>query len=260
MSAVTIALILAALAPEPRATGRPFVDHFAALDTTRWFVSSGWSNGPWYLNDWQATQIAQTRPGLDVTLTKSATYAGGYTSGEIQSRNYYRYGYFEISLQAARGDGVINGFFTYTGAPRGRPWNEVDVEILGKNTRAVQVTYHTEAGSWTKILPLGFDSSEGQHIYAFDRQPTYVRWYVDGVLIHEETGPNLAQLNESQQLMFQLWATDSNPGWAGIFKWPGAPLVARIGCMAAAPERPAAPLCQAQQRDSARASGAHRIR
>ena len=255
MLAVALASLLSVAAAEPPAAGKPLVDHFASFDAAKWVVSNGWANGPWSLNDWQASQVKMGRPGLLVSLNKSATYSGGYSSGEIQSRRSYRYGYFEISLQAARGDGLVNGFFTYTGPPRGHPWNEIDVEILGKDPRAVLITYHTDAGSWTKTVPLGFDASEQQHIYAFDWQPNYVRWYVDGVLIHEETGTGLAKLNISQQMMFQLWAANASPSWAGVFKWPGSPPVARVGCMAASTERPAAPLCRTSPRESAGTSG-----
>jgi endo-1,3-1,4-beta-glycanase ExoK len=244
--ALGLAALLVAAAPRPPATGVPFTDRFASLNEGRWAISNGWSNGiSWMLNDWQASQVRHTASGLEFTLGPSKTYPGGYKSGEMQSRHYFMYGYFEVEMQTAKGDGTVNGFFTYTGAPRGRPWNEIDVEVLGRNPRAVQVTTHTDAASHATTVPLSFDSSAGQHIYAIYRQPDVIRWYVDGIPIHEESGPHIAGMNEPQQLIFNLWASNSNPHWSGHLQPTTTPVTATVRCIAYSRELPTTPLCEA---------------
>jgi beta-glucanase (GH16 family) len=211
-----------------------FVDRFERLDVTRWTVSDGWSNGPWYLNDWRRSQMAPGRSGLTVTIDKNPLSKNGYSSGELQSKRLYQYGYYEIRMKSASGAGVVTGFFTYTGAPRGKPWNEIDVEILGKNTRAVQLTYHVPNGQKATTLDLPFDSALEAHTYGFEWQPTHIRWYIDGRLVHEETGAGLALPSEPGQVMFDVWNSNVNPPWMGVFTWPGHPITSQVSCIAVA--------------------------
>jgi beta-glucanase (GH16 family) len=195
-----MSLLAAAAAAAPN---NAFIDRFERLDNARWTVSDGWSNGSAWLNDWRRTQVAAGPSGLTVTLDVNPASKGGYSSGEIRSHDDYRYGYFEARMKAARGSGVDTGFFTYTGPSRGQPWNEVDVEILGKDPR----------------------------------------WYVDGKLVHEETGAQLPLPNESQQVFFDMWNSNSIPDWMGRFTWPGHAITAQLQCVATSPHFTGLPLC-----------------
>jgi endo-1,3-1,4-beta-glycanase ExoK len=232
-----IALMTSAAAP-----GGGFVDHFAQLDSARWQASDGWSNGGVFLNDWRRSQLRTGGGGLTVTLDQNPASKNGYSSGEIQSRQVYRYGYFEARMTAAAGSGVVTGFFTYTGPPRGKPWNEVDVEILGRNTRSVQLTYHNGNDQHGLSVDLPFDAAARSHIFGFDWQPGYIRWYVDGKIVHEETGEHLPIPGEAQQIFFDVWNSNSLASWMGRFTWPGQPITAQLQCVATSP-RFTGPLC-----------------
>ena len=220
-----------------------FVDRFHALDPSRWVVSDHWSNGKWFLCDWRKSQVRAGPGGMTVTVVKNPASANGYSSGEIQSRKLYQFGYYEARMTAAAGSGLDTAFFTYTGAPRGHPWNEIDVEILGKDTKSVEFSYHTQNHSQSTVIKLPFDSAIESHTYGFDWEPGYVAWYIDGRLAHKETGPPSAMPNDPQQIMFDVWNSNVNPPWMGTFSWPGHPIDAHVQCIAYSAKVPGAQLC-----------------
>lgn len=222
--------VSAAAAASPPDT---FTDQFHSIDSRRWNVSDGWSNGAWYLNDWRRSQF---RPlsggGLRVTIDKNPASKNGYSSGEIQSRNLYLYGYYEARMTAAAGSGIVTGFFTYIGAPFGRPWNEIDVEILGKDTHAVEFTYHVGQKRQTTVVRLPLNSALTSHTFGFDWQADHISWYIDGKLAHTERGDAPTDLPiEPEHIIFDVWNSNVDPAWMGLFSWPGHPITAQLTCV-----------------------------
>lgn len=233
----------ASVTPPVTGSGEPFVDRLKVHDRRLWSISGRWSNGPYMLNDWRRSQT-QIDNGMRLTIDPATDGKTAYSSGEVQSRATYGHGYYEATLQAASGSGIVSGFFTYTGPPFGRPWNEIDVEILGKNTREAVLTYHLAGKSRSRTVKLAFDSAAGLHHYAFDWQPGYIRWYINGTQVHEETGDGLPLPNEPQKLMVHLWATEQSREWAGPFDPAAIPAQMRVGCIAYSASRAAGDQCR----------------
>lgn len=225
--------------------GEPFVDRFGRADITdRWFMSDGWSNGPWMANDWRATEVEPGAKGVTLHL-RPAPAGSDYemAGGEIRTHAFYRYGYFEVRMQAPRGSGIVTGMFTYADRARGLKPNEIDIEILGRAPKIAELTIHENGRATAKKITLPFDSSAGMHTYGFDWQPEYVRWYADGQLIHEETGPAARKLVRPQQLLISLWASRKLNAWVGDLDTSRAPWRLDIACVAYAP-RFTGPLCE----------------
>jgi endo-1,3-1,4-beta-glycanase ExoK len=240
---------VASVSPPPLRTspvigpGKPFVDDLSGLDQAIWSVSDGWSNGAYMVNDWRKTQTRFGK-GLVLALEDRPGGISRYASGEVQSRDTFGHGYYEATMQAASGSGIISGFFTYTGPPFGKPWNEIDVEILGKNTREATLSYYYNGKSLSHVVALDFDAASGLHHYAFDWQPDYIRWYIDGRLVHEAVGSDLPLPNVSQKIMMHLWGTDSIKEWAGPFDARAIPTSMRFGCIAYSHSRPETDKCR----------------
>ena len=89
----------------------PFVDRMAAHDKRRWSISNNWTNGAYMVNDWQASQT-QYNGKLTLTLARDISKKHPFSSGEIQSRQHFGHGFFETTMKAAKGSGIITGFFT----------------------------------------------------------------------------------------------------------------------------------------------------
>lgn len=235
--AMVVAMLASGSAVQP---DQPFVDRFLYIDGARWRVSDGWRNGDYLINDWRASQV-RSGPGLVLSLSRRPD--GGYSSGEVQSRAARSYGYYEAKLRAAKGSGIVTGFFTYTGPPQGRPWNEIDVEILGRNTHRVQLTYFHGPSSVPQTVDLPFDAAANPHRYGFDWRRNGIRWFVDGKLVASARGDKLPLPDERQLIITHLWGSRTLIDWLGRFPEDLRTVTAKVDCVAYSPTLPRAPLC-----------------
>lgn len=145
---------------------------------------------------------------MQLFLTKTQDGFGG---SEYRSRSYFSYGFYSVSMKAAKASGVISSFFTYTG----NPWDEIDIEFLGKNTEEIQFNYYTKGrGGHEFVYSLGFDGADDFHEYAFLWLPQSITWYVDGKAVHtvQEDIPSAPT-----QIMMNVWNCKGNDGWSGKF-------------------------------------------
>ncbi|MBP0439112.1 family 16 glycosylhydrolase [Tianweitania sediminis] len=69
--------------------------------------------------------------GATITLSASATGDRPFRSGALSSAHRFLHGRFQIEMRAARGSGMVTGFFLHRPAPR----QEIDIEITGNEPR-----------------------------------------------------------------------------------------------------------------------------
>jgi len=216
----------------PLLTGAaPFIEHFSSLDGKRWSVSDGWRVGKWMVNDWRRSQVSFD-DGMTLTLAPKATKLAQFSSGEVQGRASYGHGYYEAKMRAGAGSGLVTGFFTYTGPYYGDEWDEIDVEIIGRQPRKVMFTYFRNGEKESYIHDLDFDATKESHLYGFDWQPGSIRWYVDGELVHQSDGAKLALPIFKQKIMMSLWGSETQTAWLGPFDKAALPSVAAFDCVA----------------------------
>jgi GR25 family glycosyltransferase involved in LPS biosynthesis len=128
------------------------------------------------------------------TITLSASEMGGrpFRSGAFSSARRFPHGRFEIEMRAARGEGVVSGFFLHRSAPR----QEIDIEIIGNEPcRILLNVYFNPGNEGTELdygyrgspcsIDLGFDASAEFHRYAIEWLPDRIGWFVDDALVHE---------------------------------------------------------------------------
>ncbi|MEU6935230.1 glycoside hydrolase family 16 protein [Streptomyces rubiginosohelvolus] len=228
-----LALIFQPMTAPAYAVGGSFTDTFDSYDTGRWHKADGWSNGGMFNVGWRADHTwfngGVMGQNLDVATCPSGCSGKPYASGEYRTNELYSYGRFEARLQAVKREGVVTGFFTYTGPSDGQAWDEIDVEILGKNTTQMQTNYFTDGvGGHETVIDLGFDASAGYHDYAIEwwNQGT-INWFVDGKLVHQENGSRGPLPTRPMRIMTNLWPGTGVDGWLGPFTYPGTPLTAR---------------------------------
>lgn len=225
--------------------GEPFIERFRDKSLSdHWFISDGWDNGEHMDNDWQKSQLSLGPNGLALTLEKAPDgHTKPMVSAEVRTLPFYRYGYFEARVKVPKGAGVVTGIFTYAHLDGDVRSNEIDIEILGKDTRTLEATIHQNGKSSLKRVRLPFDSADGFHSLGFDWQPDAVRWYADGQLIFEETGPVVAGLVRPQQLIFDLWGSTQLKDWVGPFDQTKGPWKLEIACVAYEPAYPGRVIC-----------------
>lgn len=191
-----------------------------------WECADGWCNGSMFNVTWRRKNVTFNDGKMQLIIDNDTTPKDGvpYSGGEFRSREFYGYGRYEVSMKAIKNDGVVSSFFTYTGPSDNNPWDEIDVEILGKDTTKVQFNYFTDsAGNHEYMHDLGFDAAEDFHTYAFEWYEDRIVWYVDGTEVHRAT-ENIP-VTESK-IMMNAWCGKGVDGWLNAFDDTNLPLTA----------------------------------
>ena len=92
-------------------------------------------------------------------------------------------------------------------------------------------------------MKLPFDSASGFHSFGFEWLPDAVRWYADGVMIHEVRGGRAVHLVRPQRLMLSQWATVALRPWAGALDLSRAPWTLEVSCTGYLPAYGGKPIC-----------------
>lgn len=191
--------------------GEGFDYHNASM----WEKADGWSNGGMFNCTWRAYNANVNNGVLNLSITQD--WNGGskpYAGAEYRTRDTFGYGLYQVSMKPAKNTGIVSSFFTYTGPTDGTPWDEIDIEFLGKDTTKVQFNYYTNGvGNHEYVYDLGFDASQSYHTYAFNWQPGYIAWYVDGREVYRAYD-NIP--SHPGKIMLNIW-----PG-TGVNEWLGA--------------------------------------
>lgn len=191
-----------------------------------WECADGWCNGSMFNVTWRKKNVTFNDGKMQLIIDKDAVPKDNvpYSGGEFRSREFYGYGRYEVSMKAIKNDGVVSSFFTYTGPTDNNPWDEIDVEILGKDTTKVQFNYFTDSrGNHEYMHDLGFDAAEDFHTYAFEWYEDKIIWYVDGVEVHRAT--DNIPVTEGK-IMMNAWCGKGVDGWLNAFDDSTVPLTA----------------------------------
>ncbi|WP_312236973.1 family 16 glycosylhydrolase [Stenotrophomonas sp.] len=133
--------------------------------------------------------------GAHLCLVRRLRDGKPYCSGAFASIGTFPYGRFEAEMRAARGPGVVTGFFLHRNAPR----QEIDIEIMGDDPRSMLVNVYYNPGDDLAAMnygyrgapcrvELGFDAAQDFHRYTIDWRPGLIVWSVDGIVVHERVG------------------------------------------------------------------------
>ncbi|MCF2870424.1 family 16 glycosylhydrolase [Octadecabacter sp. G9-8] len=169
---------------------------------------------------WSGDNLVVEGGMLTLSFARQANEQRDYTCGEIQSRHVYGYGTYEARYRTSTGSGLNAAFFTYIGPHHGKPHDEIDFEVLTRDTTAVSLnTYVSGAPENGKRVPLPQPADDGFITYSFVWDEGGIRWFVDGELVHE-TAPGTALPVNDQKIYASFWGSDSFPNWMGPFVEP----------------------------------------
>lgn len=190
----------------------------AARDEAEWFVANFAIRKPSFRTRWSRRAVHIIDDALVLPLRPAPEEdAKDFIGGEIQRRQRTHYGRYEVVMTAARGEGVISSFFTYTGPYFGDPHDEIDFEFLGRDTTKVWLNRFVDGerlpGQW---IDLGFDAAEGSHLYAFEWTPEGIVWFADGRELLRISAEETAIPNTPSKVYINIWA-----GGEGQRQWSG---------------------------------------
>jgi beta-glucanase (GH16 family) len=211
--------------------GGSFVDPMSTYDPIRWHRADGWSNEGVFNCGWRADHVLFSGGVMSLRLDDSpcpgACSEKPYASGEYRSNALYSHGTFNVRFKAAQGDGIVSSFFLYTDSWDGHPHDEIDIEILGKDTTRMQVNYWTDGtGGHEAMIDLEFDAAADFHTYTIEWTSDAIVWSVDGAPVHTEDGSHGALPSHPARIMMNLWPGTGVDAWLNPFVYSG-PLTAQ---------------------------------
>ena len=217
-SGCVVMVATAASAQDPQ-SGASFRDDFKSINPAFWYISDGWNNGSHQNCTWSRNEVRIDGDKLALTLTNGKSKDRDYLCGEIQTTRRYGYGTYEARLKVANGSGLNSAFFTYVGPPDQQIHDEIDFEILGKNTSAVQLNQFVNGkGGNEKFIDIGNPADQNFNTYAFVWQPGRLRYFLNGHLVRDVTDGSKVPTSP-QKILFSLWGTDTLTDWMGKFTY-----------------------------------------
>ncbi len=207
--------------PALAAEGKAFNDSFSALDKSRWYVSSGWTNGTHQSCEWRDDAVSIKDGKLLLTLSDHGGKVLPIGCPELHTKERLNYGRYEARMRSAAGWGLNTAFFSYIGPPNGVPeWDEIDFEFLGITPTKVEVNYVVNGKIiHGKTVDLGFDASKNFHDYVFDWSKTGITWFVDGKEVYKTQAGAVLPRNPGS-MFFSLWSgTAVEDSWMGKFTY-----------------------------------------
>jgi beta-glucanase (GH16 family) len=140
---------------------------------------------------------------------------GAERGAELRTLEPVLYGKFEARYKPAQGEGLVSSFFVYNDDTPNTPWVEVDIELLGRFPRVVDMNTITNTSHLrTHFNP--FNTHLDFFEYGFEWTPGYVAWFINGEEVYRQTADHVADLNHSAKIMMNIW----NPvfdDWVGIW-------------------------------------------
>lgn len=220
LSAVALAVCLAAPSTVAAQEDTSFFDPFDTIDDERWFISSGWANGDHQSCLWHRDRVAIEDGKLLLSLTADAKEDHDLSCSEIQTRARFGYGTYEARMKVPYARGMNANLFTFIGAPQERPHNEIDFEFIAPQEPTLQTNFHIPTSSKNEdLLPMPDDGAFRN--FAFIWEPDRIRWYIDGELIRDQRGGVLP--DDPKKIYLSLWSTETLVEWMGRFDPASAP-------------------------------------
>lgn len=185
-------------------------------------------------------------PAVDGPYDPNKKYT--FYGAELTGKEQFLYGRFEARMKMAAVSGSVSSMFLnydLSWKKGTEPWNEIDIEILGKNPAKWQSNILTREAdpaidgltASEKIHDFAFDATNEFHLYAIIWTPEYIAWEIDSVEVRRDTlgmsrgkhadADQVKFMTEKQSLRFNLWVSNT-PSWTGKFAPENLPVEQHI--------------------------------
>ena len=232
LAAILTSMALAALPALAQDATPAWSESFATLDNQLWQIQlfSFPANGCNMTADQVSVTDGALRLGVAANPARTPDRPKMCKGGEIGSLKFFTYGLFMARMRSADLPGGVSAFFLMNAwQPENWEHREIDIEFLGKQPGAVQLTTHdfqNGGRDWKSApvtLDLGFQADRDFHDYAILWTPNAVTWYVDGRALHRETR---YVPHEPLQIRMNVYLGD--PAEPGVTQWLGPITAARL--------------------------------
>ncbi len=206
-----------------------YVDFVSGRIPANFIPADGWTNGDPFNVFWHKENVTFRNGLMQLIIDKDRIGNDKglpYSGGEFRSEQFYGYGRYEVRMKALKNDGALSSFFTCTGPyDDGNPWDEIDIEILGKDTTQVQFNYYRDGkGGHEYMYDLGFDAAQDFHIYAFEWHKDCIIWFVDGKEAYRVESNDIPVTKG--KILMNAWTGKGVDEWLKPFKDNRLPIIA----------------------------------
>ena len=183
-------------------------DRFDSLNTQVWAKGDGAVGGE-SMCRFQPQGVQVVNGNLELVV-RSEYVAGSYSNDHKAEKGPYnyscgelrtvpakriKYGRIETRMKAparAVAKGYISSLFTYVQEGSPREWEEIDIELEGSRPDKFQANliYGVNVADWNGTRQWGawehkidIAPADQWRVYAIEWTPTFMKWYVDGVLV-----------------------------------------------------------------------------
>ncbi len=206
--------------PPPPPVNQPtFSDSFSSgsLDTTKWAASAWTVNIGGSVTTFNPSYIDLSGGSLRMKLDQPT--AGTTTGCEIISKQNFKYGIFEWTMRAhstsstAAGAGVAKSGQISTGYIYSSE-SEIDCpEIEGRTPTVVEFTNWLKGSNdGAALVPVNFAPQDGFHRYKCEWRSTFVKYYIDDVLVATHT---TKIPDQAVPVILDSYGTNSS-NWGGL--------------------------------------------
>ncbi|MEE2945122.1 MAG: family 16 glycosylhydrolase [Pseudomonadota bacterium] len=214
-------LLCSAIAAAPASAEGGFIDHFKSLDPSRWYVAHYDFRHPHFDTDWRRENVEilanPSETGLKLHLHPHSDGINRFAGASVRTHTPSHYGFYEAEFRAAKGPGLVTGIFTYTGPHYGTRHDEIDIEVLGRDTTSLNIAWFVDGALHQRTVPLGFDAADCIHTYGFHWQLDRITWFINGKAIFEVNDTQALIPKVPGHFFVNLWAADpSIKAWAGV--------------------------------------------
>lgn len=194
-------------------------------------ATDGYGNGDVFNVEWDTSMVTYANGTANLSIAEKPEGEGNdptYThyGAELRSSKMYHYGFYSVVMKPSKVTGTCSAFFTYTGPydydeeGNPHPWDEIDIEFLGKDTTMVQFNYFVNGvGGHEYEYKLGFDASKEYHEYGFYWEEDRITWYVDGKPVYrvEESAKNPLPSTPGRIMMNHWYGNAKAEAWMGKY-------------------------------------------
>jgi len=211
--------------------GKSFFEDFQSLDHSRWEIANGWSNSGEQGCVWSASNVKVVGKRMSLVLNNGRGGGRSFSCAELQSRELYGHGMYEVRMRPAVGPGIVSAFFSYAGPAHGGDKSQerwFSFDFVGRDMKTLHLGYHAAGGRIHRHrVSLAFDPSEAMNDYAIQWTPQAVRWLVNGQQVYVlDIGPAERRSKLPAKLFVSLrnGIGDEQAAWLGQFEYDGHPL------------------------------------
>ncbi|RSK36105.1 carbohydrate-binding protein [Hymenobacter metallilatus] len=214
--------LLTSLSSRAQTYQQVWADEFNGSISSSWVFETG--GGGWGNNEKQYYQRANatvTSTELQITARKQSVGGMPYTSARMktQGTREFKYGKVEARIKMPLGQGLWPAFWMLGANINTVSWpacGEIDVMEHINAENKVYGTVHWDSNGHAEYGGNTITTPDAYHVYSVEWEPTYIRWFVDGVKYHEINITNGTGGTEEFQRPFFLLL---NLAVAG--NWPG---------------------------------------